>query len=206
MPAPGGAGPGGPEEATMTAAAVGSPPAAPLAGDPTAHPEPAEGQPTQQWNGAPTAWGPAENRDEAPPKQAPPARSWELSDTGHSIPPYPSLPEPVHPPRRIKQGLILALLIVVLMAGVIGFLGFVSPGFFLVKVLDPTAVQTGVQKVLTNDYGLTGVDQVRCSQGNRVVVDAKFECQATVAGGQVTVPIRITSDSGDYEVGRPAPA
>ena len=30
------------------------------------------------------------------------------------------------------------------------------------------AVQTGVQKVLTNDYGLTGVDRVLCGDGNRV--------------------------------------
>ena len=93
----------------------------------------------------------------------------------------------------------------ILLAGVVGFLGFVTPGFFLVRVLDPAAVQTGVQKVLTNDYGLTGVDRVICSEGNRVAVDTTFECRATVAGDQVTVPIRVTSTEGDYEVGRPTP-
>jgi hypothetical protein len=89
-------------------------------------------------------------------------------------------------------------------AGIVGFLGFVKPGFFLVRVLDPTAVQTGVQKVLANDYGLTNVEGVTCSDGNRVVVGSTFECQATVAGEQVAVPVTITSESGDYEVARPS--
>ncbi len=101
--------------------------------------------------------------------------------------------------------MVLALLIALLVAGIVAFLGFVTPGYFLVRVLDPTAVQTGVQKVLTNDYGLTGVDRVICSDGNRVVTGTAFECRATVNGEQVTVPIRVTSDAGDYEVGRPTP-
>ena len=97
------------------------------------------------------------------------------------------------------------MLIALLVAGIVGFLGFVTPGFFLIRVLDPAAVQTGVQKVLTNDYGLTGVDRVICGDGNRVTAGTTFECRATVDGAQVTVPIRVTTDAGDYEVGRPTP-
>jgi hypothetical protein len=139
-----------------------------------------------------------------PTKAEPPQRRWELSDTGHSIPPYPSLPEPAAPPRRARQGLILALLIAVLLAVVVSFLGFVKPGFLLIKVLDPAAVQTGVQKVLTNDYEITGVGTVTCPDKQRVVPGGTFQCQAVVNGKPVTVPVRVTSDTGDYEVSRPA--
>jgi hypothetical protein len=177
---------------------------APPAGDTARHGIDGEGQPTQAWGGGDApAWAPADRPDKP---AEPPARSWELSDTGHSIPPYPSLPEPAAPPRRGRQGLVLALLIALLIAGIVGFLGFVTPGFFLIRVLDPAAVQTGVQKVLTNDYGLTGVDRVICGDGNRVVAGTTFDCRATVDGKQVTVPIRVTTDAGDYEVGRPTPA
>ena len=78
-----------------------------------------------------------------------------------------------------------------------------SPGFFNTKVLDVGAVQTGVQQVLTQDYGLK-VQSVTCPDGQQVLPNATFECTAVVDGDQVTVPIKITSEDGNYEVGRPA--
>jgi Domain of unknown function (DUF4333) len=44
---------------------------------------------------------------------------------------------------------------------------------------------------------------VTCGEGVRVEVGATFECQATIDGEQVTVPITVTSEDGGYEVGRP---
>jgi hypothetical protein len=85
---------------------------------------------------------------------------------------------------------------------VVGVLGFVSPGFFNTRVLDTAAVQNGVQQVLTQDYDLE-VQSVTCPDGQQVVPDATFECTAVVDGDQVTVPVRITSADGNYEVGRP---
>lgn len=165
---------------------------------------PGDDDQTQVWSAeSPTTWNPVAGAGDG--RAEPPQRKWELSDTGHSIPPYPSLPEPTHPPRRGRQGLVLAMLVALLIAGVVAFLGFVTPGFFLIRVLDATAVQTGVQKVLTNDYGLTGVEQVTCGAGNRVTTGTTFTCQAIVNGQQYTVPVRVTTDAGDYEVGRPTP-
>jgi Domain of unknown function (DUF4333) len=201
---PGSGGPGPDGSSSGGAPPDGSPAAGAAGPAADAAPLEAEGQPTQQWSGdAPSSWG--QPNPLGKPSE-PPARAWELSDTGHSIPPYPSLPEPAQPTRRGRQGLVLALLIALLLAGIVGFLGFVSPGFFLIKVLDPAAVQTGVQKVLTNDYGLTGVEGVTCGDGNRVVAGTRFECRATVNGDPFTVPIVVTTDAGDYEVGRPTPA
>jgi hypothetical protein len=82
-------------------------------------------------------------------------------------------------------------------------LGFVSPGFFNTRILDPAAVQAGVQQVLTQDYGLE-VQAVTCADGVEVQEGTTFDCQATVDGEALTVPIRITSSEGNYEVGRPA--
>jgi hypothetical protein len=91
----------------------------------------------------------------------------------------------------------------VVVLALVGVLGFVSPGFFNTRVLDANAVQSGVQQVLSQDYDLE-VQTVTCPQGQEVVPDATFECTAVVDGDQVTVPIKITSVDGNYEVGRPA--
>jgi hypothetical protein len=85
----------------------------------------------------------------------------------------------------------------------VGVLGFVTPGYFLVRVFDPVAVQNGVQGVLTNDYGIAGVDRVICTDGNKVTVGTTFDCKATVNGQPVTVTVRVTSNEGNYEVERP---
>ena len=91
----------------------------------------------------------------------------------------------------------------VLVLAVVGVLGFVAPGFFNTRVLDTAAVQDGVRQVLSQDYGLE-VQSVTCPDGTAVATDATFECTAVIDGEQVAVPIRITSEDGNYEVGRPA--
>jgi hypothetical protein len=91
---------------------------------------------------------------------------------------------------------------VVVVIVVVAVLGFVTPGFFNTRVFDAAALQEGVQRVLTQDYELD-VSSVTCGEGVRVEVGATFECQATIDGEQVTVPITVTSEDGGYEVGRP---
>jgi hypothetical protein len=92
---------------------------------------------------------------------------------------------------------------VVLVLAVVGVLGFVAPGFFNTRVLDTAAVQDGVRQVLSQDYGLE-VQSVTCPDGTEVATDATFQCTAVIDGEEVAVPIRITSEDGNYEVGRPA--
>jgi hypothetical protein len=91
---------------------------------------------------------------------------------------------------------------VVLVLAVVAVLGFVTPGFFVTKVFDAAAVQTGVQRILTDDYGLKAAS-VTCPANITVTDGATFTCDATVGGDKVTVPIRVTSADGNYEVGRP---
>jgi Domain of unknown function (DUF4333) len=82
-------------------------------------------------------------------------------------------------------------------------LGFVVPGWFVTRVLDAAAVQTGVAKILTDDYAVDGVADVHCPEGVRVTAGATFTCDATIDGDPVKVPVRITDGKGGYEVGRP---
>jgi hypothetical protein len=99
--------------------------------------------------------------------------------------------------------LLLPILGGVVVVVVVAVLGFVSPGFFVSKVFDQAALQDGVQRILTQNYNLD-VSAVQCDQGIHVQKGTGFECQATVDGAPVKVPITITSPDGAYEVGRPA--
>ncbi len=170
-------------------------------------------QPTQQFPGAqqqpypgqqgwPQQQGP---QQQGPQQQGPqPTQQWggQQPDGGWG-PGYPPLP--ATPPRsgRSKLLLILGGVGVLIVAAVL-VLGFVTPGFFVSKVFDTAAVQTGVQKTLTDSYGIQGVTGVTCGQNIAVTAGNTFTCDATIAGKPARIPVKITSNAGDYEVGRPA--
>ena len=82
-------------------------------------------------------------------------------------------------------------------------LGFVTPGWFVTRVFDATSVQNGVARILTDDYAVGAVADVRCPADVRVGTGATFSCDATIDGDPVTVPITVTDDDGGYQVGRP---
>ena len=105
--------------------------------------------------------------------------------------------------KKSKKGLFIGLGAVVVVLAVIGILGFVTPGFFVTKVFDNTAVQTGVTKILTENYKIPGVTGVTCPPQQPVKDGATFQCTATVAGKAQTVPITVKGADGNYEVGTP---
>jgi Domain of unknown function (DUF4333) len=119
---------------------------------------------------------------------------------------YAGSPGRVYPaPRRRRSSRLPLVLagVAVLVLALVGVLGFVTPGFFVTRVLDPAAVQEGVQDVLSDDYGVEGVADVTCPADVEVVGGAAFECRATVDGDAVRVPVLITNDDAEYQVGRP---
>jgi hypothetical protein len=115
---------------------------------------------------------------------------------------YPGLPEPSRPAKKSALPWIIAGVVVVVL-GVVAVLGFVAPGFFVTRVFDQAAVQDGVQRVLTDDFDIPGVGAVTCGEGIQVTEGAEFDCQVTIDGERLTVPVRVTDDEGGYEVGRP---
>lgn len=68
---------------------------------------------------------------------------------------------------------------------------------------DHTDVQDAVYSVLARHYRIENVQLVICPPNRPVVRGTTFRCTATIAGEKKSVPIRVTSDKGDYEVGRP---
>lgn len=91
------------------------------------------------------------------------------------------------------SGVTLALII---------FLGFVTPGFFTTTVFDQNAVQDGVRRILSDEYGQSP-QQVSCPADQEVQTGARFTCQATIDGEQRDVNITVRTDAGEYEVARP---
>ncbi len=170
-----------------------------------------QGPPAEQRiGGGQRVWDPVEQQgwgQQGPPstQQRPGAQPQGSQPQGSQPwdPGHPVLPDP---PAREGSGPTKLQLILggagVLMIALILVLGFVAPGYFLTRVFSAAAVQDGVQRVLTDDYGLK-VGSVTCAEGVAVTAGASFDCDATIDGRQWSVPIRITSSDGRYEVGRP---
>ncbi|MCY7343194.1 MAG: DUF4333 domain-containing protein [Pseudonocardia sp.] len=161
------------------------------------------GQPTQQWSGEQQqSWGPpaAEGWEPQPWAQQP-AQPWGSQQGAQQWGPG----YPVPPDSRPGTSRLLLILggVGVLVVAMIAVLGFVTPGFLVTRVFDAAAVQDGVRRVLTDDYRIDGVASVTCGDAIQVTSGKSFDCQATIDGEQVPVPVRITTDSGNYEVGRP---
>ncbi len=201
-PAGSGAGSGAapaPGWAPQPAPGPGAPPWAPRAGG---WGGPPPGPPPGAWApGPPAPGGPAYG----PPAPGPPAPGpWAPPG---AAPGYPPLPRPGdRAPRRSRTPLVVAGLVVLLLA-VGAVLAFVAPGFLRSTVFDQAALQDGVRRVLVEDYRYADVAGVACgAPGERIAVrvDAAFTCTATVDGAPVTVPVRVTTADGTYEVGRPA--
>ncbi|TCK23068.1 DUF4333 domain-containing protein [Pseudonocardia endophytica] len=89
-----------------------------------------------------------------------------------------------------------AVLVIALLVGL-----FVYPGWAVARTLDKTALQNGVTQILTQDYGLQ-VGAVECPDDVKVAPDTGFACQALIDGEPVTVPGKVTTDEGDYQVSR----
>lgn len=150
------------------------------------------GQPQQQWGQTP---GQPQDWNQQPQQQwgqaGQPQQQWGGQGAGQ-------------PPQggKSKKGLIAALAVVgvLVIAGVVGLILFLTAS----DELDQTAVQEGVQKVLTDSYGIQDVTDVACPSGQAVEVDATFSCTLKVSGEEKTVNIKITKEDGTYEVGRPS--
>ena len=72
-----------------------------------------------------------------------------------------------------------------------------------VRVIDATVVESDVRTTLSDAYGIQGVGVVTCPTGLPAAAGATFTCTTVIDGMTLTVPVRITTTEGDYEVGRP---
>ncbi|MFN2497220.1 MAG: DUF4333 domain-containing protein [Pseudonocardiaceae bacterium] len=135
-------------------------------------------------------------------------QAYEQQQIGHQ--PYPGEPYPGGydqsgnggSPKKSALPWVLSGLGGVIVLGVTLVLGFVVPGFFTTTVFDQKAVQGGVQRILTEEYG-QHVEAVSCPAGQEVQVGSRFTCQATIDGEPRQVTITVRTEGGEYEVARP---
>jgi hypothetical protein len=141
-------------------------------------------------------------QQEQPGGAYPPQQYGQPGQYDYGQPGYPGPPQAGE--KKSKKGLLIGIVALVVAGALVGVLGFVAPGFFVTKVFDNQAVQTGVTKVLTQNYKIAGVTGVTCPAQQEVKDGLTFECTANVAGKPVRVPITVKGTGGNYEVGTPA--
>ncbi|MEC3917221.1 DUF4333 domain-containing protein [Nocardia sp. CDC160] len=144
-------------------------------------------QPVQQWGQSQPQW----------PQQGQPGQPDWSQQSGQQW------PQPTQPSGgKKKTGVIIGIVaaVVLVLAAVGGGLAWLLSK----DQLDNKAVQTGVQKVLKDSYGIDDVQDVSCPSGEKVQVDKTFDCTLKVGGENKKVTIKITKDDGTYEVGRPS--
>ncbi|MCI2423052.1 DUF4333 domain-containing protein [Saccharopolyspora sp. K220] len=95
-------------------------------------------------------------------------------------------------------GVLLVIAVVLVLV-----LGFVAPGWFVRPVFDSTSVAKGVAQTLKGSYGITGVGEVTCPDGQPVEVAHRFDCQVSINSQPRTVTVTVKNDRGVYEVGHP---
>ncbi|NNH69353.1 DUF4333 domain-containing protein [Nocardia uniformis] len=173
------------------------------------------GQPPQQPGGQP--WGqsqPQWPQQGQPDYQQQPGQQ-QPGQWGQSQPQWPQQgqpdyqqqpgqpwPQPGGQQPKKNTGLIIGAVI-----GAVVVVGAVIGGVFFLTAkdqLDNKAVQSGVEQVLKDSYGIEDVKDVSCPSGQKVEVDQTFSCDLKVSGENKTVTIKITKDDGTYEVGRPS--
>lgn len=167
-------------------------------GQPPVPPQtPAWGMPPQAPPPGQQAWGQPPQQQWAPP----PSQSWQQPGQPGQ-PEYGQFPPPTQGKSKLPLILGLVAAAVVLLA-LIGAAVVFGPKIFGSPVLDQGAVESGVQTVLTDSYGLQAVSDVSCPADQKVETGATFTCSVSVDGEARTVTIRIIDDEGTYEVSKP---
>lgn len=97
----------------------------------------------------------------------------------------------------------------VLLAAAVGLVGatvvvtLLASGSLTGSDLDKTAVQKGVQTVLTTNYGIGDATSVVCPAGVSATKGTTFTCTVEIGSLQQTVPVTVLNDTGQYQVGAP---
>ncbi|MFD6354746.1 DUF4333 domain-containing protein [Nocardia tengchongensis] len=164
-------------------------------------------QPAQQWGQSQPQWQQPQGEQQwgqsQPqwPQQGQPGQPGQPDWNQQAGQQWPQ-PGQSAPAGKKKTGLVIGIIaaVVVVLAAVGGGLAWLLSK----DQLDNSAVQSGVQKVLKDTYGIDDVQDVKCPSGQKVEVDKTFDCTLKVGGENKKVTIKITKDDGTYEVGRPS--
>ncbi|EID56229.1 DUF4333 domain-containing protein [Saccharomonospora xinjiangensis] len=118
--------------------------------------------------------------------------------------PYGAGQQPGQSGKSGGKGLWIGIAVAVVVLAGAAVVLFWKPGVVNPTVFDQNSMESDIQRVLQDSYGLT-VDGVTCPSGQEVKKDNTFTCEVTVGGAPQSVKITVTSDDGHYTVDKPAP-
>lgn len=110
------------------------------------------------------------------------------------------------PSQGISPGWSLGVAGLVIAAGAVALFVTWAMSHHLVatKHLDAAQVTAGVTKVLVSSYGITDVQDLSCPSGQPSIAGTTFDCTAKIENQNRKITVKVTSDNGTYEVGRPS--
>lgn len=100
------------------------------------------------------------------------------------------------------KGLWIGVAVAVVVLAAAGVVLFWKPGLLNSTVFDRAQMESDIQRVLQESYGLQ-VDGVSCPGDQKVEEGHTFSCDATVGGQQQSVKITVVNDEGRYTVDKP---
>lgn len=177
--------------------------------------QPGYGQPGYGYPGyapapgyAPDPYG--QQVQQAPPYGAQPGYPPQQPPPGYPQPPYSQDPydQPPHgspggEQQKTRTGLWVSIGVGVVVIAAAAVLLFWKPGFAVTTTFDSSSVESGVKKILTDSYNITGVGSVSCPSGQEVTDGNTFQCTVMIQGTQKKVTITVKGSDGEYVVGRP---
>lgn len=141
---------------------------------------------------------PAQLSGDPDPSQLPPHQQPAAGDHAEQVPAR----------RGLTKRTMQVIAAVVVAAAAFLVLGLWKPGFLNTTKLDLTIAQRNIEQLLsdrTNGYGLTGVADVKCNNGENPTVrpGATFTCTVSIGGSPHQVTVTFDNSAGDYTVSLP---
>src|SRR5699024_2475307 len=140
-----------------------------------------------------------------PPQQGQPMPGQPMP--GQPMPPgYPQQPygsQQTGSSGKSKTGLWIGIIVAVVVLAAAAILLFWKPGFLNTTVFDSSQMESGVESVLTDEYGISNVGDVSCPSGKEITKGNEFTCTVQINGTDQEVPITVNDSEGNYTVGQP---
>lgn len=119
--------------------------------------------------------------------------------------PYGRSPQqpPAQPPARRGRTTTVVVTALVTAAVSVGATLLATGMFTGAPLFEQDALEDGVSTVLSDDFELTDVDDVACPATIVARGGEQFECTFTSGGKELSVPVEVLNDEGQYRVGGP---
>lgn len=108
-------------------------------------------------------------------------------------------------PRAKKSGRAGTVVVTALVTAVVSVLAtlFATGAFTAPPVFEQEALESGVSDVLSGDFELSDVKGVSCPAEVVAERGEQFECTFSSGGEDLSVPVEVLNDEGQYRVGGP---